>query len=32
MAPQFINITSSTAGEADLSVDWWAMKMQGLVR
>jgi hypothetical protein len=32
VAPQFINITSSTAGQADLSVDWWAMKMQGLVR
>jgi len=32
VAPQFINITTSTAGQADLSVDWWAMKMQGLVR
>lgn len=32
VAPQFINITTSTAGSADLTVDWWAMKMQGLVR
>jgi len=32
MAPQFINITSSAAGQAGLFVDWWAMKMQGLVR
>jgi len=32
VTPQFINITSSTAGQADLSVDWWAMKMQGLAR
>jgi hypothetical protein len=32
VAPQFINITTSSAGQADLSVDWWAMKMQGLVR
>ena len=32
VAPQFIGITTSTAGQADLSVDWWAMKIQGLVR
>jgi hypothetical protein len=32
MAPQFLNIATSSAGPADLSVDWWALKMQGLVR
>jgi hypothetical protein len=32
VAPQFINLTTSTAGQADLFLDWWAMKMQGLVR
>jgi hypothetical protein len=32
VAPQFINITTSSAGQADLSVDWWAMKIQGLTR
>jgi hypothetical protein len=32
VAPQFLNITTSTSGPADLSVDWWAMKMQGLAR
>jgi hypothetical protein len=32
VAPQFLNIATSSAGPADLSVDWWALKMQGLVR
>jgi hypothetical protein len=32
LAPQFLDITTSTAGQADLAVDWWAMKIQGLVR
>jgi hypothetical protein len=32
LAPQFIDITTTSAGQADLSIDWWAMKMQGLVR
>jgi hypothetical protein len=32
MAPQFINLTTLNGTDEGLSVDWWAMKMQGLVR
>jgi hypothetical protein len=31
LTPQFINMSTGGAAEG-LSVDWWAMKMQGLVR
>jgi hypothetical protein len=31
LAPQFINMTTG-GGPEGLSVDWWAMKIQGLVR
>jgi hypothetical protein len=31
LTPQFINMTTG-GGTEGLSVDWWAMKMQGLVR
>jgi hypothetical protein len=32
LAPQFINLTALSGTEQNLYVDWWAMKIQGLVR
>lgn len=32
VAPQFINLTTLNGTDEGLYVDWWAMKMQGLVR
>jgi len=32
VAPQFVNLTTSSAADEDLLVDWWAMKIQGLMR
>jgi hypothetical protein len=32
LAPQFINLTTLNGTDEGLSVDWWAMKIQGLVR
>ncbi len=32
LAPQFINLTTSSIADANLSVDWWGMKVQGLTR
>jgi hypothetical protein len=32
VAPQFINLTTLSGTEENLFVDWWAMKIQGLVR
>jgi hypothetical protein len=32
LAPQFINLTTLSGKEQNLFVDWWAMKIQGLVR
>lgn len=32
MSPEFMVVTTSTAGGAYLYIDWWAMKMQGLIR
>jgi hypothetical protein len=32
LAPQFINLTALGGTEQNLYVDWWAMKIQGLVR
>jgi hypothetical protein len=32
LAPQFINLTAQSGTEQNLYVDWWAMKIQGLVR
>jgi hypothetical protein len=32
LAPVFMNLSTSTGSQVGLSVDWWAMKMQGLVR
>lgn len=32
LAPQFLNLTGTNGTVAGLSVDWWAMKMQGLTR
>jgi hypothetical protein len=32
VAPQFINLTTVNGTDEGLFLDWWAMKMQGLVR
>jgi len=32
LAPQFLNLTTSGTATANLFVDWWALKMQGLTR
>jgi hypothetical protein len=32
LAPQFINLTTLNGTNEGLAVDWWAMKVQGLVR